>query len=301
MVSIQEVAEEIYHFETTIPGINSLFSTYLIRSYKSVLVEPGPGTNVPNILEAIERLGMQPPSYIMPTHIHLDHGGSVGKLAELFPEAQVIVHPHGAKHVIDPSRLINGTKEAFGADFEKLYGPILPVSESQVFVPADEETIDIGDRELTVVYAPGHTPNHIAIFDKKTSGLFCGEALGTPIQAAPYCPLPAVAPPSFNMEEYLDTMKKLLAMKPRILFYSHDGIGKEPDKLIHCAIDNTQVIGKIILKSLKKGERRNQIGYRIEEYVTNRLGYKVELGEMDMLIGGYVLYYSNKYGIPVTN
>ena len=96
-------------------------------------------------------------------------------------------------------------------------------------------------------------------------------------------------------------MKKLLNMKPRMLFYSHDGIGKEPDKLIYCAIDNTQAIGKIILKSLKTGERRDQIGYRIEEYVTNRLGYKVELGEIDILIGGYMLYFSSKYGIPVTN
>lgn len=301
MITIKEVAEEIYHFETTLPGVNSLFSTYLIRSDKNVLVEPGPGANIPNIIEVIKQLGMQSPSYIVPTHIHLDHGGSVGKLAELFPEAQVIVHPRGAKHFIDPSRLIKGTKEAFGSDFEKLYGPILPVPESQVSIPADGETIDIGNRELTVYYTPGHTPNHIAIFDKKTSGLFCGEALGTPIQAAPCCPLPTAAPPSFNMEEYLDTMVKLLNLKPRVLFYSHDGIGKEPDELIRCAIDNTRAIGEIILKSLKQVESRNQIRYRIEEYITNRSGYKVELGDMDMLIGGYMQYYSNKYGISVTN
>ena len=297
MASIQEVAKGIYHFETDVPSINDIFSAYIIRNHVSALVEPGPGACIAGIIDALKQFEIKSLSYIIPTHIHLDHGGAAGKLAELFPEAQVIVHPHGAKHLIDPSRLISGTKEAFGPDFEEYYGAILPVPESQLKVPVDGETINIGNRELTVVYAPGHTPNHICIFDKKTSGLFCGEALGTPMPMAPHYPIPCAVPPSFDMEEYLNTMEKLLNMKPRLLFYSHDGIGKEPEELILQGIENTRAIGDAILKSMKEGKSTKQIIDRITEHISNQQGFRVELSELDMLVDGYAVYFSKKYNL----
>ena len=302
MVDIQEVAEGIYRFETTVPAVDTTFSTFLIRSPESVLVEPGPGAIIPAIMKAIEQLGIQTPSYIIPTHIHMDHGGAAGELAEIFPQAQVVVHPRAAIHLIDPSRLINGTIGAFGPDFEKRFGPILPVPEAQIKVPDDGETIDIGGRGLTIVYAPGHIPHHIAIFDQNTSSLFCGEALGSvPIQEAPDFPLPSVVPPSFDMEDYLDTIEKLRNIKPRMLLYSHQGIGNQPDKLIRCALDNTHAIGDIILKSLKEAESRNQIGYRVREYISNQLGFKVESIDLELLISGYSVYFSKKYCLPLTD
>jgi glyoxylase-like metal-dependent hydrolase (beta-lactamase superfamily II) len=113
----------------------------------------------------------------------------------------------GAKHAVDPTRLIESTKMAFGDDFEDFYGSILPVPEPQVETPGDGATISIDGRELQVIYAPGHAPHHIAIFDRKTKGLFSGEALGLPQPGAESSPFPVAAPPSFDIEVYLETMK----------------------------------------------------------------------------------------------
>lgn len=164
MLNMEEVAERTYHLEVPIPKFDTIFTVYFIDETEGVLIEPGPSVTIPSIQEAMKQLGMKPLAYIIPTHIHLDHAGAIGSLAQLFPHAKVVLHPLGAKHAVNPSRLIESTKMAFGDDFEDVYGPIIPID----------------GRELHIIYAPGHATHHIAIFDQKTRGLFCGEALGLP-------------------------------------------------------------------------------------------------------------------------
>ena len=282
MVSIEEVADKTYAMEVLIPKIDTLFTVYFIQEERGVLIEPGPTSTIPSIQEAMEQLGMKDLAYIIPTHIHLDHAGAAGSLAELFPRAKVLLHPKGAKHVIDPSRLIESTKMAFGDDFEDRYGPILPVPESQVETPSDGDTIPVNGRELKVIYSPGHAPHHIVIFDQKTKGLFAGEALGFPHPGAKLSPLPAAAPPSFDMEVYLETMEKLRQLRPQILFYSHDGIGRNPEKHISAAAENTKIVGDIILKALKEGQTNEAI----------KLGLLESIGmDNDMSLSGFVFYF----------
>ncbi|MEJ2723423.1 MAG: MBL fold metallo-hydrolase, partial [Deltaproteobacteria bacterium] len=199
--------------------------------------------------------------------IHMDHAGALGTLAQLFPRAKVLLHPRGAKHVIDPSRLVESTRMAFGDDFEDLYGPILPVSDSQVQTPEDGEKIPLNGRELQIVYSPGHAPHHLAVFDYKTKGIFSGEALGLPLPEAKLSPLPAAAPPSFDMEEYLESMAKLKRLHPRIIFYSHDGVGKNPDQLISQAEENTKIVGHIILNTLREGHDTKSVRSRLQESI----------------------------------
>ena len=133
---------------------------------------------MPDIQKAAEELGLSRPEYIIPTHIHLDHAGGLGRLAEVFPETKIVVNRQGAKHMAEPSRLIKSTRMAFGDDFESAYGPILPVPESRLKLVRDGERLAVGSRELLIVHTPGHAGHHIAIFDTKTRGLFCGESLG---------------------------------------------------------------------------------------------------------------------------
>ncbi len=194
MITIEEVAEKIYTMEVRIPKVDTMFTVYLIHEEKGVLIEPGPTAAIHSIQKAMKQLGITDLAYIIPTHIHIDHAGAIGSLARLFPRAKVLLHPMGAKHAKDPTRLIESTKMAFGDDFEDLYGPILPVPESQVETPDDGATISFDGRELQVIYAPGHAPHHIAIFDRKTKGLFSGEALGLPLPGAESSALPVAAP-----------------------------------------------------------------------------------------------------------
>ncbi len=293
MIHIDEVADGTYRVEAQIPGLPTIFSMYFIKNSHGVLIEPGPAALIPTIQEAINHLGLSDLEYIIPTHIHLDHGGAVGKLSQLFPQAKVVIHPEGARHIIDPSRLIQGTKMAFGEEFETVFGAILPVPESQVKVVQDEERLFVDGRELMIVYTPGHAPHHIAIFDTKDKGLFCGEALGL-IYSAGAQPLPAVAPPSFDAEVYLNDMERLRQLKPKILFYSHGGVGNEPERLISTVIENTKILGAAILNILETEKTEEAVILSAGEYIRNHFGVKLDEWELTTNVTGYIHYFKKK-------
>ncbi len=180
MVKIESVADGIRRLEMRQPGARYVSAAYVVEGDGGVLVEPGPTSVLADVLEGLKQLGVRELAYIIPTHIHMDHAGGTGSLARCFPRAIVVLHPRGARHAIDPTRLIAGTRLAQGDDFESTYGPILPVPESQVYVPEDGETLTVKGRPLRVIHAPGHASHHMAVYDEKTGGLFCGEALGVP-------------------------------------------------------------------------------------------------------------------------
>jgi len=294
-VNIEEVAESIYRLEVRLPGALYVFAVYLIDQGGGILVEPGPASMASPIQEAMKRLGMKGLSYIIPTHIHLDHGGGSGKLAELFPQAKVVLHPRSVKHVLDPSRLIEGTKIAYSDDFESTYGPILPVPESQIVVPEDGEVLDIDGRELQIFYAPGHAHHQIVIFDKKTGGLFCGEALGVPIPGIEGFALPGVSVQDFNPDQYLETIGKLKELAPRMLYYSHDGGVREPDKLIDSLAENTQLLRDVTFDGLKNGETVEAIEKRAGELLPGLLSRnRGAMSSLEETILGFATYYRRK-------
>jgi len=294
MVDIKEVAHKVYRLETSVPGMNTVFTVYLIPESDGVLIEPGPAAAIPSIQEGMKQLGMKDLAYIIPTHIHMDHAGGIGTLAGLFPGAKVLVHPRGVKHVVDPSRLINSTKMVFGDDFELRFGPIAPVQESQILVPEDGEIISINGRELQIIYAPGHAPHHMVIFDHSLKGLFCGEALGFPSSSTRIVPLPAVAPPSFDQDLYLETIERLRQLGAQMLFFSHGGVESEADQLISMAAENTRTFGDIIPKGLKEGQSLEAISRRIGDHITGQYGLKVNEMDIAMIVGGYAICLNNK-------
>jgi len=294
MRHVEEVAEGTYRVEAQITGLNTVFTIYFIdEDGNASLIEPGPAALVPAIQTALKETGVHNLQYIIPTHIHLDHGAAVGRLAQLFPQAKVIVNSKAVKHVIDPTRLISSTKMAFGDDFANTYGDILPVLEEQVMVVKDNDRLSLGSRELVIINTPGHAPHHIAIFDTKTGGLFCGEALGL-IYAAGSPPLPAVAAPSFDIGTYLANMERLRSLNPRLLFYSHGGTGKDADNLISSAAQNTRIIGEVILGHLKAGESEEAIITNTGDYILERFGVRMDEWDLASNVKGYIHYFKKR-------
>lgn len=293
MAELEQLAEETYRLEGRITGIEAPFTIYFIRDGGGAIIEPGPAVLVPDIVKAVEKLGISKPEYIIPTHIHLDHAGSLGRLVEIFPNAQTVLNRQGAKHMVEPSRLIESTKMAFGDDFEKTYGAIVPLPESRLKLVRDGDKLRLGGRQLLIIHTPGHAAHHIAIFDTKTKGLFCGESLGL-IYGPGYPPLPAVAPPSFDLELYLKDMENLKALKPRLLFYSHGTVAQEPQKLIDTAIANTKLVGDLILKDLKAGRDDETIIKAIGDYLTDSLKTPLDEYELQSNVSGYIHYFRKK-------
>lgn len=291
MIDIQEVAEGVYRFETPISFAEFKPTVYLIREPQGVLIEPGPSATVGTIQEALAQVGMTDLTYIIPTHIHMDHAGGAGALAELFPRAKVIVHPRGLKHAVEPSRLIESVKMVWGDDFEEHFGPIIPVPESQIQAVDDGEVITAGSRELQMIHAPGHAPHHLVIFDSKVKGLFCGEAVGLPGYQ-----MPTVAPMSFNLETYLSTIERLQQMNlaAEVLFYSHGSVERDPAVLMARAADNARAIGDIVLEGLKVKESPEDICRRVGGYVYDRHRLRLDQRSLDITVTSYTFYFQGK-------
>ncbi len=295
MTKLEEVAEATYRLAMGLSRGYLGHSTYFIVSEDSaVLIEPGPSALVPLIREGAERLGIRRLSHIIPTHIHMDHAGGTGDLAELFPEATVVLHPRAAKHAIDPTRLIAATRQSSGDDFEASHGPIRPVPESQIKVVVDGETLDIGDRQLQVFHAPGHAAHQIAILDRKTGGLFCGEALGVPIPGEGDSALPSVSIPELDVDQYLATIDKLRRLEPQMLFYSHDAGALAPGKIISRLAENTALLRDLVLEGLKNGDGLETIERRAGNALAGRLGAGARALGLAGIVLGYATYFRKK-------
>ena len=291
---IEEVAEATYRIEVQIPGARYIFSVYLLAEKEAILIEPGPTVVVPFILEGMKRLGIEELSVIIPTHIHMDHGGGAGKLAELFPRAKVVVHPRAAKHAIDPSRLIASTRTVYGDDFEDIYGPILPIEESQVEVAEDGDVIHAGGRQLRIIHAPGHTFHHMAIFDEKTGGLFCGEALGLTMPGAESTVLPSVSVGDLDVDQYLESIEKLSKLRPRILFCPHEVGVRAPEDIIPRIAESTMMLRDLILEGYKEGRSIEDIDLEIQERFSGHPGAGEGAMSMKAIILGYSAYFKKK-------
>lgn len=295
MVQVTPVTSDIFHINVPSEKLTSIFTVFLVSEGGGALLEPGPASNIPGIMDGLQQIGFDPSrlAYIIPTHIHMDHAGASGSLAQQLPQVKVLVHPDGKRHMVDPSRLIASTRMAFGDNFEDAYGPLLPVPESQVVVPEDGEAIKLGERELKMVYSPGHASHHMSVYDTRSGALFCGEALGVPAPDT-QAPLPHAAPPGFDMEVYLDTMEKLRALKPKLLLYSHGKIGHDPDSLITAAEKNTRLFADMVLSALKAGEDEEQIRQRSRELmqqVTGKVDDRIMLG---MTVAGFIFYFKKR-------
>jgi glyoxylase-like metal-dependent hydrolase (beta-lactamase superfamily II) len=289
MPGVEEVAESIYRLEAPIAGMPEVPIVYLIRELHGALIEPGPGAAVPFIQQAMVQLGMTSLSYIIPTHIHVDHAGGSGALAQLFPDAKVVVHPRGAKHLISPERLIESTKLVWGMDFAKTLGPIIPVPESQLRVVENGDVISLGNRELQIIHATGHSPNHIVILDRKLNGLFCGEALGLPGHQ-----LPPVAPYSFEQDIYIHTIENLKKLQVDMLFYSHGTVEREPGRLMSRALQNAHVYANMILEAAKGGQSQEQIMRMVADDFYSRFGQRLAKADLEIAVAGYIIYFKSK-------
>lgn len=268
---------------------------YLLVDEIPVLIEPGSTTTASKILELSGGSGinLRDIAYIIPTHIHVDHGGGAGYLARHLPDAKVVLHPRGAKNMVDPARLVSATKTVFGEDFEQRFGPILPIPERQMHVVQDGDVIRLAKRDLTILHTPGHASHHISIWDSLTQGIFPGEALGYMPPDMPDFPLPAAVPP-FDLRLYIETIERIKGLSPRIAFYSHCGARRNPKALIDTIRENSIAFGQIVEKALKEGKTSEAIWRLLSDHVSQRTHGGVLPPEFLLGLSAYTAYCSQK-------
>jgi len=228
---IVPIGDGITAIDTVMARERELNAVYLVEASEPALIEAGPGADHDRIVTAIDRLGVGADAlaHIVVTHIHMDHAGGVGALLERYPRATVWVHEIGARHLVDPGRLVASTARTYGEDrMRALYGTMVPSPPDRVRSVIAGERIDLGDRALSVVYTPGHAAHHVALHDDRSGAMWTGEAIGSYLPWAD-CYRPALPPPEVDVERALASITAMRSRRPTALLTSHYGSVPAPD------------------------------------------------------------------------
>jgi glyoxylase-like metal-dependent hydrolase (beta-lactamase superfamily II) len=203
--------------------LSGAISTHLIAGDTPVLVDPGPTTTLGALEAGLKEVGLAVTDLhtVLLTHVHLDHAGVVGHLAQMNPDLNIVVHEDGAPHLVDPKRLVASTRRTFGARHDELWGEVLPVPSSQVtrWKEGDADPV----KGISVLPAPGHIAHHLVYFEEDSGTLFAGDALG--IILVPGAQVhPPTPPPGVDIEAWRETLRTLRAVGARRARIHHFGV-----------------------------------------------------------------------------
>jgi len=224
------VADGVIELDTLLGGWERVTAGYLIEGDAPVLVETGSQSSVPVLLAQLDRLGVGASDLagVVVTHIHLDHAGGVGDVARAFPKATVYVHPKGARHLADPTRLVDSAARVYGPLLDSLYGRLDPTPVERIHVLEDGEAIPVSsNRSLIAVDSPGHAKHHVALHDTVSGILFAGDAVGVKLPDAGVL-RPSTPPPDFDLAAALTSLARFAERRPTGLALAHYGLLADP-------------------------------------------------------------------------
>lgn len=210
---------------------HGMAAIHLVRSGdQAALVDCGTGHSLRNVQAALAQKGIAPEAlrYVILTHVHLDHASGAGTMMRAFPNAELVVHPRGARHMIDPSKLVAGATAVYGEQaMADMYGDILPVDASRVIETHDGFVLDFNGRLLEFIDTPGHAKHHHCIWDARSNSWFTGDTFGL---AYPECTVdghafvfPTSSPVQFDPDAMRASVERMLARTPDAMFLTHYG------------------------------------------------------------------------------
>lgn len=256
---------------------------HLVQSGERLaLIDAGTSHAVPSVLDAIVARGRTPADveWVVLTHIHLDHAGGAGALMQALPNARLLVHPRGARHMVDPSRLIASATSVYGEEtLRQTYGDILPIAAERVVETRDGMSLEFGDRQWTVFDTPGHARHHHAIHDSVCNGIFTGDTFGLAypdlaVDGRPFI-IPTTTPVQFEPDAMRGSVERLAALKPDCLYLTHfgrvDGVPALRDDLLR-RLDAHVQIGRAAARFEATHDRYDAVADALREYLLRELG-----------------------------
>ncbi|MCE1183682.1 MAG: MBL fold metallo-hydrolase [Rhodocyclales bacterium] len=209
-------------------------------------VDTGHNDALPNALAALERVGLDVTAvdYVILTHIHLDHAGGAGAMMQAFPNAKLVVHPRGARHMAEPSKLVAGVKAVYGEEYvERVYGDIIPVPAERIIEAVDDLVLQLGQRPLLCIDTPGHARHHICIIDDKASAIFTGDTFGLSyreldVDGREFI-FPTTTPTQFEPDAMREGIERIVCYDPEAVYLTHYG-----------RLPNVELLGRDLLRRL---------------------------------------------------
>ena len=200
----------------------------IVDGGSAAFVDVGTNSSVPYLLAALNELGIAPAAveYLLLTHVHLDHAGGAGALMRELPNARALLHPRGAPHMIDPTKLIAGSKAVYGEErFRRMYGELLAIPAARVRVVADGERVALGGRMLELIHTPGHAQHHYVVVDAAHASIFSGDTFGVSYRALDTEKgafiTPSTVPTQFDPEQHIASIDRMLAYRPESIYLMH--------------------------------------------------------------------------------
>jgi glyoxylase-like metal-dependent hydrolase (beta-lactamase superfamily II) len=224
MSVLDALPDGITGIDTWMGGSSEITAGFLLAGERPALIETGPAKAAGAIAAGVATAGLDPAdlAWIVVTHIHLDHAGGVGDLVRTFPNATVVVHPAGARHLADPERLLASSARVYGPLMDTVYGGLTPVEAARIKAAEDGEVLDLGGRRLELLHAPGHAKHHLAVFEPDLGALFAGDGVGVLLPSVGVL-RPATPPPDFDRDLAVASLRRFAERSPAHLILTHFG------------------------------------------------------------------------------
>jgi glyoxylase-like metal-dependent hydrolase (beta-lactamase superfamily II) len=227
----------VYDYGRGISAVDVLFERerlnavhVVVERGRAAIVDTGTAHGVDRVLDALAGKGVAPGQvdYVILTHVHLDHAGGAGQLMARCPNAVLTVHPRGARHMIDPSRLLAATVEVYGeAATRRMYGEVLPVPAGRVLETPEGASVSLAGRELSFLDAPGHARHHVLVRDAASGDLFVGDSFGLSYRELDrdgmQFSFPTTSPAQFDPPALQRTIDRILTLGPQAVYVTHFG------------------------------------------------------------------------------
>jgi glyoxylase-like metal-dependent hydrolase (beta-lactamase superfamily II) len=237
-------------------------SHLIIEGGRGAFIDTGVNSSVPLLLGALKERGLDrgDVDYVFLTHIHLDHAGGAGLLMQQLPNARCVIHPRGARHMSDPSKLIAGTEAVYGKEqTQNLYGSIQPIDAARIDIADDGEAFSLCGRELQAFYTEGHARHHYCLSDPTSKGVFTGDSFGVSYReldtAAGEFIFPTTTPVHFDPDEAHKSVDRIMSYEPERLYLTHYS---EVGNLNRLASDMHKGINAFVAMALERANVENR-------------------------------------------
>jgi len=278
------------------PGLAA--SHLVVDDGHAAFVDTGAAPAAPRLLAALDELGLarEQVDYLFLTHVHLDHAGGAGQLMRALPNARAVLHPRGAPHLIDPTRLVAGSIQVYGeALYRQLYGELIPIPAERVVIAEDRQRIALGSRTFEFIDAPGHAKHHHCPIDLDYREAYSGDNFGICYREfdtarGPFM-LPTTTPVQFDPDALHATIDRLMSYRPQRILQTHFGPVTDLERLaadLHAALVE---LVRIAREHAQAPDRRERIEADMFRYFSVRLdehGYPGDLARRHELLDGDV-------------
>ncbi|MGQ0549616.1 MAG: MBL fold metallo-hydrolase [Armatimonadota bacterium] len=264
MPRIERLADDLILIDTEYNQTPQAIGVFLLLGDPPGLIETGPASTVDMLLDGVRAAGVDPRDLgaIAVTHIHLDHAGAAGTLVERFPQLHVYVHPVGAPHLVDPTRLMASAGRLYGETLDRLLGRLVAIPPDHVHALEDGGQITLGKRRLVAIGTPGHARHHLAYLDEASGDLFAGDAAGVALPGSRYV-RPPTPPPELDIPAWDATIARIRSRRARRLLLTHYGAHTWVDALLTQLQERLHASERLVREALNAGDNEAAIVERL--------------------------------------